>query len=275
MGNVLFIVWRESVEAMLVIGILYVWLRNQDAGRTGLRYLWGGVAAGVVSAVALGAGIMVFADFFSGDAQEYFHLGMVLVAAALIVQMVLWMRKHGRTLKKDLESGLSKNVAQANWWGVFTLTLLAVAREGSESVIFLYGTGLGQQGIAFAEFAGVALVGFLLALGTFWLLQLGGKIFNWRVFFRVTEILLLLLAGAMLMTGVDKLMSLEWLPPLYDQIWDTRFILDDSNKFGGVIAALTGYRAQPALTSLLVLAAYWALMLWLIRPRTTKPLVSA
>ncbi len=31
MGQVLFIVWRESVEALLVVGILYAWLKNGDA----------------------------------------------------------------------------------------------------------------------------------------------------------------------------------------------------------------------------------------------------
>ena len=52
---------------------------------------------------------------------------MVLVAAALIVQMVVWMRRHGRTLKKDITSGLSTASQNEHWWGVFTLALIAVA----------------------------------------------------------------------------------------------------------------------------------------------------
>ena len=49
MGQVLFIVWRESVEALLVVGILYAWLKNGDADASrGIPYLWAGVAAGSV-----------------------------------------------------------------------------------------------------------------------------------------------------------------------------------------------------------------------------------
>lgn len=101
MGQVMFIVWRESVEALLVVGILYAWLKNGDvAARRGLPYLWGGVVAGVVLAAALGAALLGFSELLSGDAQTYFQIAIVLIAAVLIVQMVFWMRKHGRTLKK-------------------------------------------------------------------------------------------------------------------------------------------------------------------------------
>jgi len=105
MGQVLFIVWRESVEALLVVGILYTWLKNGGAAaRSGLPYLWSGVAAGVLLAVSLGAALVGFSEYLSGNAQTYFQIAMVLIAAALIVQMVFWMRKHGRTLKSDLET---------------------------------------------------------------------------------------------------------------------------------------------------------------------------
>ena len=49
MGQVLFIVWRESVEAMLVIGILHAWL-SQNPAAGGKRWLWGGVLAGLLPA---------------------------------------------------------------------------------------------------------------------------------------------------------------------------------------------------------------------------------
>jgi high-affinity iron transporter len=63
MGQVLFIVWRESVEALLVVGILYAWLKNGDAdARRGLPYLWAGVGLGVLAAVALGAALVGFTE---------------------------------------------------------------------------------------------------------------------------------------------------------------------------------------------------------------------
>ncbi|KAG0773495.1 hypothetical protein G6F21_014335 [Rhizopus arrhizus] len=64
MEQVLFIVWRESVEAMLVVGILYTWLRSTPEGKRGLNYLWGGVAAGLALAVALALVLLAFVGLF-------------------------------------------------------------------------------------------------------------------------------------------------------------------------------------------------------------------
>ena len=266
MGQVLFIVWRESVEALLVVGILYAWLKNGDAdARRGIPYLWAGVVAGLLAAVALGAALVGFTEELSGDAQDYFQTGMVLVACVLIVQMVLWMKHHGRSMKRDMEASLQKSKQDANWWGVTLLVALAIAREGSETVIFLYGLGFGQSGhVDPLQYLAVA-IGLALAFLTFYLLQLGGKIFSWRLFFRVTEIMLLFLAAGLFETGVDKLIDKEILPVVMNQVWDTSWLLDDSSTFGSLVATLTGYRAHPAGMNLIAYAVYWGVIFLLLR----------
>ncbi|MDM8355122.1 FTR1 family iron permease [Pandoraea communis] len=271
MGQVMFIVWRESVEALLVVGILHAWLANPEHGaKRGLPYLWTGVALGIAAAVALGAALVGFTEVLSGDAQDYFQTAMVLIACVLIVQMVFWMKRHGRTLKRDMESSLQKNQDQGTWWGVLVLVALAIAREGSETAIFLYGIGFGQQGSVPLSMWLAVVIGFVLALFTFWLLQLGGKIFSWRLFFRVTEIMLLFLAAGLLESGLDRLISLELVPTLVDQLWDTSAILDDASPFGSLVATLTGYRAHPAGMNLLVYAVYWIFM-WVLLKRADAP----
>ena len=195
---------------------------------------------------------------------------MVSIAAVLIVQMVFWMRKNGRTLKRDMEAGLAEHASQANWWGMLVLVAVAIAREGSETVVFLYGLGLSQQGNQIVSFVASAVVGFGLAFLTYLALQLGSRIFSWRAFFKFTEVLLLLLAGALLVSGVEKLISLGWMPPLMDPAWDSAFLLDDGSTTGGLVAALTGYRAHPALSMVLCLAAYWVVVLWGLKRMDTK-----
>jgi len=217
----------------------------------------------------LGAALLGFSEVLSGDAQDYFQIAMVLFAAFLIVQMVYWMRKHGRTLKREMESSLQTNLKTANWWGVTALAALAIAREGSETVIFLYGLGLGQHD-SMGMMVLAALIGFGLAFLTFYLLQLGGKIFSWRRFFQVTEIILLFLAAGLLLTGVERLMSLDIIPTLIDPIWDSSRLLDDTSTFGNLVGVLTGYRAQPALMSLLVYITYWVVVLLFLKRATPK-----
>ena len=129
MGNALFIVWRESAEAMLVVGVLYAWLKNRADAATGMRYLWGGVAAGAGLAGVLALVMLGIASSLSGNGLDYFQLAIMLVASGLIVQMVFWMRRHGRTFKKDLESDMARNARKSNWWGLLVVVALAVGRE--------------------------------------------------------------------------------------------------------------------------------------------------
>ena len=266
MGNALFIIWRESAEAMLVVGILHAWLKHRPDAAVGMRFLWGGVAAGAALALALALVMLGIASSLSANGLDYFQLAIMLVASALIVQMVFWMRRHGRTFKKDLEANMARNARSANWWGLLIVVALAVGRETAETVVFLYGLGAEKGGITNLPI--VLVLGIGAALLTFWLLQQGSRILSWRLFFRVSEILLLLLAGALLVSGVEKLIALDVLPALIDPVWNTSRILDDSGRLGGLIASFTGYRARPALLPLLMLAAYWlAVCVLLNRPQ--------
>lgn len=266
MEQVLFIVWRESVEALLIVGILYTWLRATPEGRRGLPYLWGGVAAGLALAVMLALVLLGVSSWLSDEGQEWFQAGMALVACALVVQMVFWMRKHGRTLQSELQSGARDSMNASNWWGLLVLVMIAVAREGSETVVFLYGTvAAGEAASDMAMLALAGIGGFFAALITFYILQLGGKFITWRRFFAVTEILLLLLAAALLIGGLDHLISLGVVPTLIDPIWDSSRLLDDSSGVGKVLADFAGYRAFPALTSVIVWVLYWVIVVALLR----------
>jgi len=255
MGNSLFVVWRESIEALLVIGILYAWIRrNGDAG--GMRALGGGVAAGLALALLLGWAMLSVQDELTGAALEWFEIAILFVAAGLIVQMVLWMHRHGRLMKQSLEQGLARAVASHGSLGIAAVAALAIAREGAETVIFLYGMGLEPSARGTLMLG--ALLGFLLAALTAWAVNRGLRGLNYRQFFRISGFLLLLLAVGLLVAGIERLIGLGWLPPLVDPLWDTSAVLDDSSGAGAMVSAFTGYRARPSLLLAAVYLAYWS-----------------
>jgi len=271
----MFIVWRESVEALLVIGILHAWLTQQPNNRHALRMLWGGVVAGLGLASLLGWGILSAGDWLAGPAGEWFQCAMLVVAALLILQMVGWMHHHGRDLKRHLVDSAATSLSQGSGVGLLVLAMLAVAREGSETVVFLYGIGHQQQGADLTGFIIGGVLGFALALLSYAALQAGSHLFSWKRFFAVSEALLLLLGAALLMAGLDRfsgqLMGMELPDVLYtlfgDPLWDTSALLDDGTTLGSTIAGLTGYRAMPSLAAVVLLGLYW-LTVWLwLRPR--------
>lgn len=264
LGNVVFVIWRESVEALLVIGILSSWLHRNDIGGRGRMFLWSGVAAGLLSALVFGVVIVLFSETLNESGLQMFQAGAVLIAAALIVQMVAWMRKHGRNLKGELETALADASRRANWWGVFALAAIAVAREGAETVVFLFGTLAAMKAASAAGALSAIIAGFLLAGLTYALLQVGSRVLSWPLFFRITEAMLLLLAASLLITGVDALGDLGVLPAT-KRMWNTSAILPDNGAFGGLLSSLTGYRARPDAFQVFTYALYWGVVFWILR----------
>ncbi len=251
--NALIVVWRESLEAMLVIGVLLAWIARQPAPQPLRRSLWGGVAAGIALAALLGAATFLVQSQLQGEALEIFQIAMVLFVAVLIVQMVLWMRRHGRAMRQELEQQATR---AAGGLGLAIVAALAVAREGAETVVFLYGIGFEAGGGRLMSVAG-AIAGFVLAAATAWLVARGARFLSYRVVFRVSEILLLLIAASLLANGIDRMIAMDWLSPMLDPVWDTSALLDDRVGIGRVAADFLGYRARPSATLLVAYALFW------------------
>lgn len=271
MGQVIFVVCRESIEALLVIGILWAWMSQNTQDIQGKKWLLAGIAAGLALALFLALTLVGVTQFLGGEAQQWFEIGMLMVASGLIVQMVYWMRIHGASLKKELESGLQNSVAHANWWGVFFLSMIAVGREGSETVLFLYGSFLSLTGtMAYVKFFGAVVIGIALAMLLFYALQAGSKYISWRKFFKVTEVLLLFLGSALFLTATEKLMNgpmatfnlPDW---FYETVWNTSSFLSDSSVFGNLLASLFAYRASPNGADILAIVIYWFLVFVILK----------
>ncbi|MDA8255507.1 MAG: FTR1 family protein [Betaproteobacteria bacterium] len=267
MLNALIVVFRESLEAMLVIGVLLAWIARQPNPAALRRGLWAGVGAGLGLALALGFATFAAQSQLAGEALEKFQVGMVLFAAGLIVQMVFWMHRHGHHMKRELEAHASRVSGTV---GIATVAALAVAREGAETVVFLYGLGLESQGGDRLGLFAAALAGFALAAATGALVARGARFLSYRTLFAASEILLLVIASSLLMAGVDRMIGLDWLPPLLDPVWDSSDLLDDGSGAGRLLADFVGYRARPSASLLLAYAAFWSFALWRLR-RSAKP----
>lgn len=254
MGSTVFVIWRESVEAMLVVGLLHSWLKFNDPGGAGKRSLALGVLLGLALAGGLGWAMVAAQSELSGQALEWFQVAMLLVAAALMVQMVFWMRRHGAAMRQSLHHNLAQAAERSGRLGIAVVAALAIAREGSEAAVFLYGASL-EPGAGGSLTLGAAL-GVAIAALTAWLLSRGLRFLDYRRFFLISGWMLLLFALALLVSAVDRLIGAGLLPALVDPVWNSAWLLDDGHGLGSVLAAMVGYRARPSLTLLLVFAVY-------------------
>lgn len=258
MLNAFFVIYRESFEAILIVGILYAYIKDQLHNKEALKYMWSGVAAGLLLSVLLGFAINFAQSEFQGLALEYFNNGIIFVAIILMTHMCLWMKQHARSLKGELQAGIAKSVSKSEYWSVATLACLAVGREGSETVLFLY--GMASESMAQGEvqpLISAIFLGLLASVVTWFIFNRGLKFFKQQVFFQITTVLLFLTASSLTVKLTQKMLELEVLPPIQDNIWDTSFILNENSGIGRIISSLTGYHSSPSLMTVIVYVLYW------------------
>lgn len=267
MGQVLFVVWRESFEALLVTGIIYAWIKRHPDARNGMKYLWWGIALGVATSVLLALLIYGVFNVLQDAGQSLFMIFMELFACVLIVQMVYWMNKYGRSMKSEIEADMNQKVVHHNWWGVVFIITIAIAREGSEVVVFLSGFIMSLTSSNAAEFFLEVGGGVIIAGLTLYVFLLTNRFVSWAAFFKITGLMLLFLALSLLMKGVEEtanlLIEYDYNIPefLVYPAWNTTFLLDDSGIAGNFISSFFAYRAQPIWLSVIIFILYWLIVI--------------
>lgn len=271
MGQVLFVVWRESFEALLVVGIIYAWIKRSPTPQQGMKYLWGGVVFGLFLAIILALSIYGVFSSLEDMWQSLFMIAMEILACVLIVQMVYWMNGQGKSLKANIENELTQKTQQQSAWGILLIIAIAIAREGSEVVVFLSSHIMALNAQTALPFFIEAFIGLLVAAFTLWLFLLTSKVISWRYFFTVTGFLLLFLAVSLLLKAVEEIANLLIeidfeLPDFFIYpLWDISHILDDSSVFGNFLVSFFAYRSQPIGLSVVTFIVYWVVVALLFK----------
>jgi high-affinity iron transporter len=268
----LLIVFREVLEAGLIVGIVLA--ATEGVIHRG-RFIAGGIAGGV-----LGAGIVaLFADAlsnaFAGAGQDLFNAGILIAAVCMLSWHILWMSSHARELSRDMKA-LGRQVASGDktLFAMAVVVAVAVLREGSEVVLFLYGIaaggGTGPLDMLIGGAGGVALgalAAFLLYRGLLFIPT--GRLFS------VTNALVALLAAGMAGQAAVHLSKANLLPPLGDEVWDTSRILPDDSWIGRPLHALVGYSDRPMGVQVLCYVAVLLALLTLSRLISHRPAAQA
>lgn len=266
------IVFRETLEAALIIGIVAVATRNLRG-----RNLWlaGGIVAGVLGSLLVALFTGRIADLAEGMGQELFNAGILVLAAVMLAWHNIWMARHGMQLAREAKQ-LGADVSSGNreMSALALVVGLAILREGSETALFLYGmlSGGGESpasvlaggalGLALGCAAGVALYAGVLRVPA-------------RYFFSATSWLILLLAAAMASQAARFLVQADLLPSLASPLWNTSWLLDDQSLLGRLLHTLAGYDASPSGIQVLFYVATLALILTGMRLVRLRPRLAA
>ncbi len=244
------IVFREVLEAALVVSIVLAAAKGV-AGRG--RWVGYGIALGIAGACVVAAFAGTIAGAIAGRGQELLNAGVLLVAVAMLGWHNVWMSRHGKDLAHEMKA-VGHDVAMGDkpLSVLMVVVMMAVLREGSETVLFGYGiyaggAGRGSMlaggagGLALGVAAGILLYKGLLRIPT-------------RHLFAVTGWMVLLLAAGMAADAAALLTQAGILPAIHDGVWNTSWLLTEQSMPGRLAHILVGYTQRPSALQLLFYA---------------------
>lgn len=247
---------REGIEAALIIGII-IGALNKLHQEELKPVVWRGVAIAVVLSFVFGLGLNYLGMEFTGQLEEVFEGLAMLLAAAILTWMILWMMRHGSEIQRDLEAKTAHATLNRGGSALFILAFLAVFREGIELALFLMAARIASDPISVLVGATFGLGGAIL-LG--WMLFATTRRLNLRQFFQTTNVLLLFFAAGLVAYGVHELNEAGWVPAVIENVWNINHIISDKSEVGLILKALFGYNGNPSLTEVLAYLSYFIVL---------------
>jgi high-affinity iron transporter len=254
-----FIALREGLEAALIVGIVAAYLVKIER-RDALPGVWAGVAAAL--ALSLGVGIAVVATIGKLPlvVQEGIEGLAAVIAVAVLGWMLFWMRRQGRAIKGNLERGVDGALAAGSMTALAGLAFVAVAREGLETVLFLFAIGT-SSGPAVQTLV-AALAGLAVAVGIGWAIFAAGIRIDLRRFFSITGVVLIFVSAGLLAFAVHEFGEAGLIANT-GTAFDLGAFLPVSSPLGALLSGLFGYRSAPTQLEVIVYLAYLVPVLYL------------
>ncbi len=255
------ILFREAFEAALVVGIILSYLKRTGATSQYNTVAYG-TAAAIAASLATATAFKMLAVNFEGANEEIFEGITMLVTAALLSTMIIWMIRVKPSVKQ-IEKKTSSTLT-GNKWGLFFLVFVSIFREGLEAVLFLSGLDIeGANGLI------GGFLGIMVGVGLVYLLFRGLIRLNFKVLFNVTNTLLVLIAAGLVAHGFHELQEAGVVTFLGNVVWDinpalnangTYPALHDHGSIGGFLSSVFGYNGNPTALEVLSYLLYIAIV---------------
>src|SRR6056300_1827018 len=192
------IVFREVLEASLVVGIIYLILEKSNQ-LSHMFQLWMGVLAAIVASIIVGYLVLIAKDSLGNDSTAALFEGSFLyLTAFLIWYVIFWLSKHVSD-RKELE-GKTLSAINLSSWGVFFVVFFAILREGFETAVFLISCFSITGTFSYLGF----IIGAVLAIFIGYLIVTQGRKIDLRSVFKYTTLLLVFLSAGMVAYGTHE-----------------------------------------------------------------------
>jgi high-affinity iron transporter len=260
---------REGIEASLIVGIVAAFLARADR-RDALRWMWIGVVAAI--AICLGVGIALdrISTSLPQKQQEGFETIIGLVAVGTVTAMIVWMKRHSRAIKAELESHAADALADGTGIALVGMAFLAVLREGFETSVFLLAAFQASK-TPLASGIGVIL-GIVTAVTLGYLIYRGAVRINLSRFFLLTGLALVLVAAGLVASAIHSAFEAGWITIGQTQALDLRWLVAPGTVRASLLTGMLGLQPEPTRAEVIGWLAYAVPMsLYLLIPAFRNP----
>ena len=283
----LIIIFREVLEASLIIGILFTYLKK-SGNNSSMKMLWGGVGAAIIISVLVSILFQSIAGGFEGSSSKIFEGVIMILASIVLTTMIIWMAQN-KNISEELKNKAEESLSSGFKYGIFILAFVAVFREGVEIILFMYAIAI-KDGISILP----SIVGAILGLLAGYAIFIQGVKIPLKKFFNVTSVFLIFVAAGMFTYGIHELESGGVIPYIggetkieqnsiiatrangeiktfeitdekkakkwASRVWDINPsknkdgsypILHDKGSIGGLLKGFFGYNGDPSLIELI------------------------
>jgi high-affinity iron transporter len=234
---------REGLEAALIVGIIAAFL-GQQGRRDALRQVWTGTTIAVLICIGIAIALQVISSDLPQQQQEGLETVVGALAVCMVTYMILFMRRHARDLKGDLEGAAASALASGSSRALVVMAFLAVLREGFETAVFLLAT-FHASGDATVSWIG-AVLGILVAVVIGYGIYKGGVRLNLARFFKITGLVLVVVAAGLVMTAFMTANEAGWLTFGQAQAFDLSWLVRPGTPLSSLLTGVLGIQPYPA-----------------------------
>lgn len=261
---------REGIEAALIVGIIAAFLRQEAGGRAAMRRVWLGVAAAIGICVVAGVALNLLDKDLPHREQEGLETVIAILAVGAVTFMIVWMKRHARTIAQDLRASASTALAAGTTTALVGMAFFAVIREGLETVVFLLAA---FQSASNPTTAGMgAMLGILVAVGIGVAIYRGGVKLNLTRFFRVTGVVLVFVAAGLVASALHTAHEAGWLNLGQGQALDLDWLVVPGTWTSSLLTGMLGLQPSPTVVEVAGYLVYAVpMLLLLLWPQRWRP----
>lgn len=248
MIKIAMVVFRESMEISMILGIIIAATKSIDKSR---YYIFSGIILGIIASIFLSLAIGKISSAFDGMGEEIFNVGIIFLTVLVVGTTAIWIKRSAPKLRSNI-ANLSNKIESGNSHKLMLVFLVAttIFREVTEIILFVEALTSTYEVTMWDYLFGLSF-GMIMGFGIGFAIYYGFNSLATKYLFKLTFIFLIFISASLASEAAGILTSTGFLDFYNYPLWDSSWLISDFSIVGKILKILIGYNSQPNLMQIL------------------------